>query len=118
MIATEETAQAEYDRETKENEIRKATMEQDVKYKTKESTGLDESIAENTSDRDAVQAELDAVLEYLKKLEDMCIAKPESYEERVKRREAELAGLREALEILEGEAVLLQRASTRRLRGH
>merc|ERR1719456_89191 len=117
MISTEEAAVAEYEKETKENEIRKATMEQDVKYKTKEFTELDQAIAENTSDRDAVQAELDAVLEYLKKLEDMCIAKPESYEERVKRREAELAGLREALEILEGEAVLLQRASTRRLRG-
>merc|ERR1719378_1434283 len=33
MIATEEAAQAEYDKETKENEILKATMEQDVKYK-------------------------------------------------------------------------------------
>merc|ERR1719238_118273 len=118
MIVAEETAQAEYEKETKENEIRKVTMEQDVKYKTKEFTELDQSIAENSSDRDAVQAELPAVLEYLKKLEDMCIAKPESYEERVARREAELAGLREALEILEGEAVLLQRGSTRRLRGH
>merc|ERR1719408_724003 len=117
MIATEEAAVAEYDRETKENEIRKATMEQDVKYKTKEFTELDQAIAENTSDRDAVQAELDAVLEYLKKLEDMCIAKPETYEERVARREAELAGLREALEILEGEAVLLQKGAMRRLRG-
>merc|ERR1719310_2206825 len=117
MIATEETAAADYDKETKENEILKATMEQDVKYKTKEFTELDQAIAENTSDRDAVQAELDAVLEYLKKLEDQCIAKPETYEERVARREAELAGLREALEILSGEAVLLQRASTRRLRG-
>merc|ERR1719465_51270 len=105
------------EKETKENEIRKATMEQDVKYKTKEFTELDQAIAENTSDRDAVQAELDAVLEYLKKLEDQCIAKPETYEERVARREAELAGLKEALQILEGEAVLLQRASTRRLRG-
>merc|ERR1719456_485224 len=117
MISTEEAAVAEYEKETKENEIRKATMEQDVKYKTKEFTELDQAIAENTSDRDAVQAELDAVLEYLKKLEDQCIAKPETYEERVARREAELAGLREALEILSGEAVLLQRASTRRLRG-
>merc|ERR1719408_474690 len=117
MIATEEAAVAEYEKETKENEIRKVTMEQDVKYKTKEFTELDQAIAENTSDRDAVQAELDAVLEYLKKLEDQCIAKPETYEERVARREAELAGLREALEILSGEAVLLQRASTRRLRG-
>merc|ERR1719274_220010 len=104
IVSTEEAAQAEYDRQTKENEILRTTMEQDVKYKTKEFTELDQSIAENTSDRDAVQEELDAVLEYLKKLEDMCIAKPETYEERVARREAE--------------AVLLQRSSVRRLRGH
>merc|ERR1719174_2892881 len=118
MIATEEAAAAEHDRQTKENEILRTTMEQDVKYKTKEFTQLDQTVAENTSDRDAVQEELDAVLEYLKKLEDMCIAKPEPYEERVRRREAELAGLREALEILSGEAVLLQKSSgMRRLRG-
>merc|ERR1719387_2240637 len=43
MIATEEAAQAEYDRQTKENEILKTTMEQDVKYKTKEFTELDQA---------------------------------------------------------------------------
>merc|ERR1719408_776861 len=91
MIATEEAAQAEYDKETKENEILKATMEQDVKYKTKEFTELDQAIVEDTSDRDAVQAELDAVLEYLKKLEETCIAKAEPYEERVRRRETCIA---------------------------
>merc|ERR1719379_488831 len=117
MISVEEAAAAKYDKETKENEILKVTMEQDVKYKTKEAKELDEKIAEATSDRSGVQAELDAVLEYLAKLEDQCIAKPEPYEERVRRREAEIAGLKEALQILEGEAVLLQRASVRRLRG-
>merc|ERR1719261_608917 len=117
MIATEEAAVAEYERQTKENEILKATMEQDVKYKSKEAKELDESIAEANSDRANVQAELDAVLEYLEKLTDRCVAKPMSYEERTRRREAEIAGLKEALQILEGEAVLLQKGSERRLRG-
>jgi hypothetical protein len=117
IIATEEASAAEYDRQTKENEILKVTMEQDVKYKTKEAKELDESIAEATSDRANVQAELDAVLEYLEKLTDRCVAKPMSYEERTRRREAEIAGLKEALQILEGEAVLLQKGSERRLRG-
>jgi len=117
IIATEEASAAEYDRQTKENEILKVTMEQDVKYKSKEATELDESIAEATSDRANVQAELDAVLEYLEKLTDRCVAKPMSYEERTRRREAEIAGLKEALQILEGEAVLLQKGSERRLRG-
>jgi len=117
MITTEETAAADYERQTKENQISKATKTQDVKYKTQESTKLDKATAEATSDREGVQAELDAVLEYFDKLKDMCVAKAEPYEERKRRREAEVAGLKEALQILEGEAVLLQKKSVRKLRG-
>merc|ERR1712032_1191888 len=117
MTLTEETAQAAYDQESKENEIKKTTKEQDVKYKTEEATGLDKAIAEATSDKTGVQEELDAVLEYLKGIEDRCIAKPETYAERVARRDAELAGLREALSILENETSFLQQKSKRTLRG-
>merc|ERR1719183_2327412 len=117
MIATEEAAVAEYDQLSKENEIEKATKSQDVAYKTKEAKGLDKSIAEATADRAGVQEELDAVLEYYKGIQERCIAKAETYEERVKRREAEIAGLKKALTILEGEAVLLQKASKHMLRG-
>jgi len=116
MTSTEEAAQAAYDTETKENEIEKVTKEQDIKYKNEEANGLDKATAEATSDRSGVQEELDAVLEYLKGIEDRCIAKPESYEERVARREAELAGLKEALSILENETSFLQ-LKKRTLRG-
>merc|ERR1712151_326610 len=117
MTSTEEAAQAAYDQETKENEIEKTTKEQDIKYKSEEATGLEKATAEATSDRTGVQEELDAVLEYLKGIEDRCIAKPETYEERVRRREAELAGLREALNILESETSFLQQKTKRTLRG-
>merc|ERR1719298_244806 len=117
MTATEQTAASEYDRETKENEITKATKDQDAKYKTKEAKGLDKSVAEATADRSGVQEELDAVNQYYKGIKARCIAKAETYAERVKRREAEIAGLKEALTILEGEAVLLQRKSKHTLRG-
>merc|ERR550514_714731 len=117
MTAAEETAVSDYERTTKENEITKATKEQDVKYKTKEAKGLDKETAEATADRSGVQEELDAVLEYYKGIKERCIAKAETYEERVKRRTAEIAGLKEALEILEGEAVLLQRTTKHTLRG-
>jgi len=119
MIAAEEQSAMEYEKATKENEISKATKEQDVKYKTKESKGLSKAAAEATADREGVQTELDAVLEYEAKIKEECVAKPEPYEERKKRREAEIAGLKNALAILEGEAVLLQRGSHRRhLRAH
>jgi len=109
----EANAQEEYEKTTQENKVNKATMEQDVKYKTKEYTALDKSVAENTGDRDGLQTELDAVLDYYEKIKDRCIAKPESYEERKKRREAEIAGLKEALSILEGQAFLQRRAQIR-----
>merc|ERR1719409_173975 len=103
MTAVEEGAQSSYEKETKENEITKATNEKDVEYKTKESVSLDKSVSELSSDRANTQEELDAVTEYLKKVEERCIAKPETYEDRVKNRAAEIAGLKEALSILESE---------------
>merc|ERR1719440_2291754 len=114
MTVTEQTAQTEYDKETRENEITKATKDQSVKYKTKEFKGLDTAIAEAKADRRTAQEELDAILQYLGKLDDICIAKAESYSERKERREAEIAGLKEALNILNGEAVLLQRQASLR----
>merc|ERR1740130_1008761 len=120
-LAQEETEEAaaadEYEKTTQENKINRATMEQDVKNKTQEHISLDKAVAENSSDRDGLQTELDAVLEYYDKIKERCIAKPESYEERKKRREAEIAGLKEALSILEGQA-FLQRRRSRAVRLH
>jgi hypothetical protein len=116
MTAQEESAAADYDKETKENEITRTTKEQDVKYKTQEAASLDAAVAELTSDSGNVQKELDAVLEYGKELDKECVAKAETYEDRVARRNAELAGLKEALEILEGES-FIQQGARRSFRG-
>jgi peptidoglycan hydrolase CwlO-like protein len=116
-VATEESAQSAFDQEMKESEVEKTAKQADVRYKTAQATDLDKAVAETTSDRSSVQAELDAVLEYLAKLEEQCIAKAEPYEERVQRRASEITGLKQALEILEGEAVLLQQTARRSLRG-
>merc|ERR1711963_1282396 len=108
ITADEESAAAEYEQQTKANEIEKTAKDQDVKYKTKESKSLDKSSAELSSDRTGVQAELDAVSEYLTKIEGECIAKAETYEARKARRESEIAGLKKALQILESETALMQ----------
>merc|ERR1719183_2615623 len=101
MTATEQSAVAEYDKLTKENEISKAMKSQDVKYKTKDSKGLDKDIAETCADKATVQEELDALLTYYKGIQARCVAKAETYAERKQRREDEIAGLKEALSILE-----------------
>merc|ERR1719331_3741093 len=116
MTSIEENSAATYDADTKENEIDKTMKSKDAEYKTAEAAGLDKAVTEVTADRANVQSELDAVTEYLEKLDDMCVAKAEPYAEKKARREAEIAGLKEALQILEGEAVLLQQKTKRSLR--
>jgi len=106
----EDTAALEYEKGTQENKVSKTMKEQDVKYKTKEAAALDKAVAEDSSDLEGTQTELDSVLEGSKTLRNMCVAKPESYEERKARRESEINGLKQALAILEGEAVFMQKA--------
>jgi len=112
-LAKEETeeanAQDEYDKTTQANKVAKTEKEQAVKYKTQEYKGLDKSITDLTTDKDTVQNELDAVLEYYSQLKERCVAKPETYEDRKARREAEISGLKEALNILENETAFMQR---------
>lgn len=119
-LAKEETEEAdaasEYDKITQENKIAKTTKDQDVKYKTQEFKSLDKQITEWSADRDTVNAELSAVNEYYSQLKDRCVAKPESYEDRKARRDAEISGLKEALSVLESETAFVQR-KRRGLRG-
>jgi len=116
VVSTEESAAAAFETQSKENELELTTKSQDIKYKTKESKELDKSSTEIASDLSTVQEELDAVLEYYSKIKGECVAKAEPYEEIVARRTAEIAGLKEALEILESETALVQ-TSSRTLRG-
>jgi len=103
--AEEEAAADEYKKISQENQLTKVAKEQDVKYKTKEYKGLAKAASELEGDRDEVQAELDSILEYYEKLKPQCTSKAPSYEERKERREKEIAGLKNALSILEGEGV-------------
>merc|ERR1719329_1836319 len=117
-LADEETEEADavavYEKTTQDNKLAVTQKSQDVKYKTKEFKGLDKSISELSADRDNTNTELTAVLDYYAKIKERCIAKPETYEERKARREAEIKGLKEALEILENETAFMQRGKRNR----
>jgi len=112
-LAAEEQEEADaievYEKTTQENKLSTTMKSQDVKYKTKEFKALDKSISDLSGDRDTTNTELSAVLDYYGKIKERCIAKPESYEERKARREAEINGLKEALSILENETAFMQR---------
>lgn len=118
-LAKEETEEADaarsYEKTTQENKVTKSMQEQDVKYKTAEAASLAKTISELSSDRETTNSELTAVLDYYGKIKERCIAKPETYEDRKARREAEIKGLKEALSILQGEAAFVQRRH--RMRG-
>eukprot|EP00420_Gonyaulax_spinifera_P034783 CAMPEP_0197879552 /NCGR_PEP_ID=MMETSP1439-20131203/7602_1 /TAXON_ID=66791 /ORGANISM="Gonyaulax spinifera, Strain CCMP409" /LENGTH=703 /DNA_ID=CAMNT_0043499061 /DNA_START=51 /DNA_END=2162 /DNA_ORIENTATION=+ len=104
----EDDSEANYQTTTQENKKTRTLKEQDVKYNTQEFKSLDKEIASLTGDRDTTNAELDAVLEYYDKIKDRCIAKPETYEDRKARREAEISGLREALAVLQDQTAFVQ----------
>merc|ERR1719195_1392487 len=86
----EEDAEAAYEKKTQENKVTKTIKDQDVKYSTQEYKTLDKEIGELSADRETTNAELSAVLDYYAKIKDRCIAKPETYESRKARREAEI----------------------------
>jgi len=113
-LAKEESEEADsaehYEKTTQENKVATATKSQDAKYKGKEAAALDKQISELSSDRDTSSSELSAVMEYYGKIKERCVAKPESYEQRKARREAEIEGLKEALTILENETAFFQRS--------
>merc|ERR1719160_2265501 len=105
FVANMANQKAAYESTTKENEITTTAKNQDVKYKTQEINFLTKELASTSADRAGVQTELDAVMEYLASLHKQCDETTEPYAVTKARREAEIAGLKEALEILEGSAV-------------
>lgn len=101
--AEEASAAEQYKKVSQQNSVDQATKQQDSKYEKKELAGLVRSLADLRQDRQGEQAELDAVVEYYSKVKPGCETKPMTFEERKQRRESEIAGLKEALTILESE---------------
>merc|ERR1711904_117550 len=91
-----------------QNKLDKQQKERDVKHKGQQIVKLEKEIAQMTSELNSKHRELSAVLEYWKTITAECIVQPESFEERMRRRQAEIDGLKEALRILTTETAMLQ----------
>lgn len=96
---------------SQETKTQVAVLEKDVEGKKGLLTNAQNSLQATESDMKTVTDQLDAVNEALKSLQAQCVPKAMSYEERKERRENEISGLKEALEILDAEpSTFIQKA--------
>jgi hypothetical protein len=110
--AVESEAQSAYDKMATENKIAKATKSAEAKAKGSEVKSVTSSLEMSKEDQASTGKELDAVLAYLDKLKPECESKAMSYEEKKAARDAEIEGLKEALNILSGKGVALTQISS------
>jgi chromosome segregation ATPase len=98
--SVETRAVDEYDKMMQDSKLLKVTKEMEIKGKESEVKSLKTTISDNSEDKAGLSDELDAVLAYLDKLKPQCETKVPSYAEIKAKREAEIQGLKEALDIL------------------
>jgi predicted nucleic acid-binding Zn-ribbon protein len=105
---SEMEAQEGYEKMMNDSKASKGAKEAEVKASISEIKSLKVALENHGEDKSMTSSELDAVLSYIEKLKPQCEEKVMSYAEKKARREAEIAGLKEALEILASEAALVQ----------
>jgi len=102
----ESEAATQYESLMQDNKVSKVTKQTEIKGALSEIKSLDVALKNHKEDYDMTSKELSAVMEYLDKLKPQCEAKAMTYGEKKARREAEIDGLKQALSILEGGALL------------
>jgi hypothetical protein len=98
--AAENAAVEAYEKLSRKSKLSRTAKVEEVKGKESETKTLEMNLLNYKEDKETTGKELDAVLSYLDKLKPQCETKVMSYAERKARREADIAGLKEALAIL------------------
>merc|ERR1719263_266277 len=93
-----------YEKTSEELGELKLTLKGEVKTEDGEMKHLDSLLLDLKQDKASTGKELDAVLEYLDKLKPQCETKVMGYAQRKAAREAEIEGLKEAMDVLSVEA--------------
>merc|ERR1719321_1888823 len=99
-MANEAQAAKAYEDFMTDSKKTKAIKSKNIEMFTADKVAAESKLQTDTKDIKATQDELLAAERYFDKLKPQCIAEPESYEEKVAKREAEIASLKEALQIL------------------
>merc|ERR1719352_2025578 len=98
--AAENAAAAAFEKLSSKSKLSRTAKVEEVKGKESETKTLEMNLLNYKEDKETTGKELDAVLTYLDKLKPQCETMVMSYAERKARREADIAGLKEALAIL------------------
>merc|ERR1719316_1164007 len=101
-VETEE--EKTYEKTSEELGELKLTLKGEVKTEDGEMKHLESLLLDLKQDKASTGKELDAVLEYLDKLKPQCETKVMDYAQRKAAREAEIEGLKQAMEVLSAEA--------------
>jgi len=100
--AAEKAAAEQYEQIMQDSKEEKTLKEAEITAKQSEVKSLNMALRNYGEDKEGTSTELDAVLSYLGELKPKCEQEaPPSYAERKAKREAELDGLKEALQLLE-----------------
>lgn len=89
----------------KQNQILTNQKELEVERKTKDKKSADAEVRRLTEELETAKNELQPLQEYYQQVKERC-DKRTSREEIMRRRDQEIAGLKEALAVLEGEALV------------
>jgi len=101
LEASEHEAVEAYKKLTQENTVSKNAKETEIIGAKSEIATLDVAIGHSSDDKKMTEKELAAVHEYVLSLKPTCYGRVVSYAERKAKRDAEIEGLKEALQILE-----------------
>jgi chromosome segregation ATPase len=107
-----------YDKMTNDNEVSKASKQSEIKGATSEIASLTVAAGHAADDKAMTQDEMNALLAYIEKLKPTCVGTVMSYAERKAKREAEIEGLKQAMNLLEETQGTLSTVSFLQVRPH
>merc|ERR1719198_1922105 len=102
--ATEREQKKAFETLMNDNKVLISTKEAEIKGAESQIKSLDVSIKDSGGDLKMASKEKAAIEEYIAKLKPQCEGRVVPYEERKAKRDAEIAGLKEGLAILEAES--------------